>query len=125
MTRIFLRACGRSDDGQSAVLRQDTPEGSCFLWPDPDQQFSGRVTGLLTLAPGATFRVRRAGSLVFFRSAAAELCLYFDLLPELLLSDQVTVEIDLLPSEVDEGTEFQRPPPPAPQPVPKPEVRPQ
>lgn len=109
MIRVLVRNCGRSDDGREAVLRQDVRAGSCFRWPDPDQQFYGRATGLLTITPGTKFAVKIANGLVFFRSNELELCLHFRLLP--VLPARVDIDIDLLPSEVDEGTEFSSPPP--------------
>jgi len=121
--RVLVRACGRSDDGRDAVLRQDVLAGSCFRWPDPDEQFFTRATGLLTIRPGTGFSVVVADGLVFLHSAelARELCLHFHLLP--VLPARVDLEIELLPSEVDEGTEFSSPPRPLDSP--QPEVTPQ
>lgn len=110
MTRVLVRTCGRSDDGREAVLRQDIAAGSCFRWPDPDEQFGGRATGLLTITPGRRFAVSVADSLVFFQSPDLELCLHFRLMP--VLPARVDIDIDLLPGEVDEGTEFRSPPQP-------------
>lgn len=111
---VLVRTCGRSDDGRHAVLRQEHDRGASFLWPDADDgpenppDFDGFTRGLLTIRDGREFDVRVAGSRVFFKSPRADLSLFFDLLPK--FPPRVDIEIDSLPGEVDEGTEF-RPPP--------------
>jgi hypothetical protein len=113
---VLVRCCGRSDDGQYAVLRQEHIGGDSFLWEDPDggpsspPDFEGFTTGRLRIHDGREFAVTVAGGRVFFRSPRATFSLYFRLLPA--FPSRVDIEVDAMPGEVDEGTEFRPAPPP-------------
>jgi hypothetical protein len=101
VTAVDLHACGRTDDGRFAVLRQGEQR---MRWPDPDRALDAEGLVRMTISPGRQFAVRGAGSAVFFTSTELEFCLFFpDLLPALPARCDVTCE--LLPAEVNEGSE--------------------
>lgn len=104
---ITAIAIGWSDDGRFAVLRQQSPGGTIFRWPDPDQRLENAATAVFTFKRGSGFEPLRAGSYVFFRGREHELTAWFDLMPA--LPPRVDIDISVQPSELREGLETDSP----------------
>lgn len=95
---VYARVLGRSDDQRFWVLVQEGPGGTVFRWPasrmhkDADGEAARvRIRSGSTAQP-STFESIRAGSYVFFRSAALELVLFFPLLPSVPPVVELTLE---------------------------------